>query len=189
MPIRAPQPVRLQELRVVAARRRRASSGRGIVRVGATPSPRAGAESQRPVTVRAIGPAVSWSAVIGMIPCPADPPGRRPDADEHRELRRIHDRAGGVGADVRRPESRGGARARARPARAPARVGRRQLSGRGSGHGSYGFKRESADSAVLAGIGVGAPAPSWRAPVSTVFAMITAPASRRSAAASRHTVA
>src|SRR5688572_3297888 len=59
------------------------------------------------------------------------------------------------------------------------RTGEPSLDARGSARGSYGLNAKPATALKLPGIGVGAPATQLASSVSTVFAMITAPASRR----------
>ena len=114
--MRAPfSPPASQELRVVASRRRRAGRRRRIVGIGRRALERA--EHDRRVGDRARHR--SGGVVIGgdrNHAVAADAADRRPDADQHVRVRRADDRAAGVGADVGRPETRGGADAGARSA-------------------------------------------------------------------------
>ena len=104
----------------------------------------------------------------------ADASDRRLDADEHRSAGRVEDRARRLGADVGGPEARRGADARARAAGRQHRpaVG---VAGRGSRRGSYGLKPKPRERVV---VGRHVAATQLASSVSTVLAMMTAPASR-----------
>ena len=148
---RAAKGIGLEERRVVAARRRRAPRGRGVVGIGARAFE--GAEQNHGVGdgARHRAGRVLIRGNRNHAPA-ADPSDRRLHGGEHRGVRRPEDRPGRFGADAGGPEIGRGAAARARPG---GRQGRPAVSGRRARVAAriVGIETDAADRVVAAGRG------------------------------------